>query len=488
MKKLKVKFSKISAGRPVAILHKNFAEKASIHINDRIFIEKKRKKIVAIVDVATGIVKENEIALSTEVIKFMKLKEGSLIEIEEATKPSSLYYIYKKLSCKPLNKKEIYDIIEDIVKNELTEAEIAYFVAAVYKCGMPMNEIVHMTKAIVNTGSKLNLKGRIIDKHSVGGIPGRTTPIIISICASAGLLIPKTSSRAITSASGTADAMEVLCKIDFSKKQIKKILAKTNACIVWGGSLNIAPADDKLIQIERLINLDPEAQLLASIIAKKAAVNAKYVLIDIPYGKNAKVTKKQALELEKKFKQLGKYFNMKIKCSLEETKEPLGSAIGPSLEIQEAVKVLTRESPCHKLEKKSLRLAGELLELSGKTKKGKGYEKAKQILDSGQAYKKFIQIIRAQKGRIKKIKKAKYSQDINSHKNGKISEIKIKQLNNLARIAGCPLDKSAGVYLHKHLNDNVKKYETLLTIYSESKAELREAVKFYEKTKLIKFK
>ena len=488
MVKLKVKISKLSAGRPVAILHKNFAEKASIHVDDRIFIGKNGRKIAAVVDIATGIIKENEIALSTEVIKAIKLKQGSAVEIEPATKPASISYIHKKLFCQPLSKKEIYNIIESIVNNELTEAEIAYFISGVLKCGMPMKEIINMTKAMVKTGTRLNLKGKIVDKHSSGGIPGRTTPIIVSICASAGMIIPKTSSRAITSPAGTADAMEVLCKVDFSKEQIKKILKKTNACIVWGGSLNIAPADDKIIQIERLLNLDPEAQLLASIMAKKLAVNAKYILIDIPYGKNAKISKKQALELQKKFKQLGEYFNVKIKSFLEETNEPLGNGIGPALEINDVIKVLKRKSPCHKLEKKSLKLAGELFELTGKAKKGEGYEKAKKILDSGQAYKKFVDIIKAQKGKIKQIKKAKYKHDILSSKTGKIREIKIKELNEIARIAGCPLDKRAGIYLHKHLNQKARKKEKILTIYSESKQELKEAIKQYKKTKPIKFK
>jgi len=488
MAKLKVKFLKLSAGRPVAILHKNFAEKASIHVDDRIYIEKKGKKIAAVVDLATGFLKENEIVVSTEISSTMKLKEDNIVEVELATKPESLELIYKKLACKPLSKKELEKIMSDIVKNKLTETEIAYFVAGVYKCGMSLKEIVNMTKAIVDTGKKLNLKGEVVDKHSTGGIPGRTTPIIVSICAASGLKMPKTSSRAITSPSGTADAMEVLCKVNFSIKEIKRILKKVNACIVWGGSLNIAPADDKIIQVERLLNLDPEAQLLASIIAKKLAVNAKYVLIDIPYGKNAKVTRREAKNLERKFKKLGKHFNMQLECFLKRVEEPLGNGIGPALEISDVIKVLERKSSCYKLESRSLELAGKLLELAGKAEKGKGIEKAKKILDSGKALSKFKQILKAQKGKIKKIRKTKFSKDIKAHKTGKIKEIKTRELNSLARIAGCPLDKFAGLYLHKHVGESVKKNEKILTIYSESKTELREAVKYYKEKRLIRFK
>jgi len=490
MVKLKVKLLNLSAGRPVAILHEKFAESSSIHVDDRVFISRNCKKIAAVVDLATGILKENEVALSTEVISFLKLKKGEIVNIELAPKPESLELIYKKLLCHELSRKEIKKIISDIVSNTLTEAEIAYFVAAVYKCGMNMKEIVAMIKEIVGHGKKLNLKGEIADKHSIGGVPGRTTPTLVSICASAGLLIPKTSSRAITSPSGTADAMETLCNVSFSIGEIKKILRKTNACLVWGGSLNLAPADDKIIHVEKLMHLDPEAQLLSSIMAKKLAVNAKYVLIDIPYGKNAKVTKKQAKILSKKFQKLGKKFRLKISCLIKEAEEPLGNGIGPALEMMDVVDVLKRKNPCYKLEQRSIELAGKLLELTGKVKRNKGIEKAIEILDSGKAYEKFKEIIKAQEGNIKNIEKirfGKYRHKISAKRNGKIKEIKTKEINSLAKIAGCPLDKYAGLYLHFHVGDKIKKGQTILTIYAESKGELREAVKYYKRVNPVKY-
>lgn len=487
MAKLKIRSLKISAGRPVAILNKNFAEKASINVDDRINIERKNKRIIAVVDTAVGILKENEIAVSSEVLKTTKLKENEIVEVELAPKPESLFLIQKKLSCKKLTKKDMQKIMDDIVNNKLTESEIAYFIAGVYRCGMSLKETAAMTKAIVNSGKKLKLKGKVIDKHSTGGIPGRTTPIIVSICASQGLLIPKTSSRAITSPSGTADAMEVICKVDFSIKEIKQILKKTNACIVWGGSLGLAPADDKIIQVERLLNLDPEAQLLASIIAKKLAVDADYVLIDIPYGKEAKLTKIQAERLSRKFKKLGKYFNLKIQCSLKEALEPLGNGLGPALEIADVIKVLKRESPCYKLESRSIELSGKILEMAKKARKGKGELLAREILDSGLAFKKFKEIVKAQKGKVKSLRKAKYKYNIIAKRNCKIKEIKIKILNNLARTAGCPADKFSGLYLYKHLNDKVEKGDKILTIYAESQTELKNAVKYYKENNPIKF-
>lgn len=485
--KLKTKFLKFSAGRPVAMLHKNLASRASIHVDDRIFIEKSGRKIAAVVDTATGILKENEVALSTEITSQLKLKENAVVKINPAPRPESLSLIMKKISCQKLSEKELEKIMSDIVSNNLTESEIAYFVSAVNSCGMSVEEIISMIKAIVKTGSKLNLKGRIADKHSSGGIPGRTTPIIVSICAAAGLTMPKTSSRAITAASGTADALEVICKVDFSASEIKKILAKTNACMVWGGSLNLAPADDKIIQVERLLNLDPEPQLLASIMAKKIAVNAKYVLIDIPYGKHAKFRRKKAEVLAEKFSRIAEYFHIKLACSLKKINSPLGNGIGPALEIKDAIKVLRRESSCYLLEKRSLELSGKLLELAGKAEKGKGIKLAEIILNSGKAYEKFLEIIKAQKGKLAKIREAKLKYSIAANKSGRIKEMNIKKLNELARILGCPADKFAGIYLYKHYGERAEKGEKILDLFAESPAELKEGIKFYKNTSPITF-
>ncbi|MBI2630160.1 thymidine phosphorylase [Candidatus Pacearchaeota archaeon] len=484
--KLKVKFMKFSAGRPVAILNKKSAANSNIHVDDRVSIEHSGKKIIAVVDIATGFVKEDEIVVSMEVVESLSLKEKDYINLDLAAKPESLDLIYEKLSCKTLSKEEIHEIISDIVSNAITEAEIAFFVAAVYKCGMSIKEIESLTQSIVDTGKRINLRGEIADKHSIGGVSGRTTPIVVSICSAGGLTIPKTSSRAITSPSGTADAMETICKVDFNLEEMKKIIAKEHACLVWGGALNLAPADDKIIQIERLINLDPESQLIASIISKKLAANSKYVLIDIPYGKYAKVTRKQGLELKKKFEIIGKHFKIKIRCSMKEVNEPLGNGIGPSLEMADVLKVLRREDKCHLLESRSLELAGQLFELTGKSKKGEGVKLAAQILNSGAAFKKFVSIVKAQHGNINRIKKAKFKFDIKAEKNMKIKDINIKEINRIAKLAGCPIDRSAGIYLYKHLNDSVKTGEKLLTIYSENKLKLKSAIEHYHQLNPIK--
>jgi putative thymidine phosphorylase len=491
---LKVKLLKWSAGLPVVMLNKETANKIGVHTNGRISLKtfsKYPKKISTIIDTVEGLVKKNEIAVSSEIKKNLLLKKGQKVEVNLISPPKSLIFIKKKLNNESLSEKEINEIIKDIVNNSISEAEIALFVSAMYKKSMNFNETIFLIKAILKSGNSLNLKNKfIVDKHSIGGIPGnRTTPIVVPICAAAGLIMPKTSSRAITSAAGTADVMETITNIEFSMNDLKKIVKKTNACIVWGGALGMVPADSKIIKVEKILKIDPEAQLLASIMSKKLAVGSNYILIDIPYGKTAKVSKAKALILKKKFEKIGKYFKKKLKVVLTKGDQPIGNGIGPVLELIDLIKVLdpTQSGPLD-LQEKSLFLSGEILELTGKAKRGKGIKLAQEILYSGKAFEKFKQIIVFQGGKLKKLKLAKFKKNILAKKSSKIYEIDNKKINSLARILGCPTDKSSGIYLYFHVGNKIKKGEPILTIYSESKPRLKEAIKFYKNKNPIKFK
>ncbi len=488
--KLKVKILEFFAGRPVAILNVHTANKINVHVDERIKISAGRKSIISVVDTATKLIKPNQILVSNEIIVELGLKRGSTVEVNLAQEPESTYIIRKKLACQSLNQKEMREVMKDIVKNALTETEIAYFVSAVYKCGMSLKETESLVRAMVDVGEKLSFQGKVVDKHSIGGIAGnRTTPLVVSICAAAGLIVPKNSSRAITSAAGTADVMESIAEVEFDIKELKSIIKKTGACMVWGGSLGLSPADDKLIQVERILHLDPEPQLLASVLSKKIAVGSKYVIIDIPYGPSAKVERPKALRLKKKFETLARKFGIKLKCVLTDGSQPIGNAIGPLLEIRDILKIFERKLDRPKdLEDKSIYLAGELLELCNKAKKGQGEKLARKILDSGQAYNKFKQIIKAQKGKIpKEFNFAKYTYTIKATKIGKIKSIHNKKINMVAILAGSPADKGAGLYLHHHVGDKVKKGQELITIYSESKQRINEAKNYFNKSGIIEY-
>ncbi len=491
---LKLKILKWSTGIPVAMLHEKAAEKIGVGTKERVLIKTLSNnpiKISVILDTVKGMIKEDEIAVSLELGAKLGLKNGKKVSVSISSPPKSLDFIKKKLNKKRLTQKEIGEIIEDIVDNSLSEVEVALFISAMYQKGMTEKETIFLINSILKTGNTLFLKKKcIVDKHCIGGIPGnRTTPIVVSICAAEGLIFPKTSSRAITSAAGTADTIETIANVDFSLKEIQEIIEKTNACMVWGGSLGLVPADDKIITIERIVKVDPEAQLLASIMAKKLSVGSKYILIDIPYGKNAKVNKKKALRIKEKFESLGNYFKKDVKVVLTKGNQPIGNGIGPALEMRDVIGILdpTKKGP-KDLEEKSLFLAGEIFELSKKAKRGAGYNLAKQVLESGMAFKKFKEIISAQQGNINKIRFAKFKRDIFVKRKSKICEINNKLINELAIIAGCPNDKFSGVYLYAHIGETIQKGDNLITIYSDSQARLKEAIKFYKTNSPIKMR
>jgi putative thymidine phosphorylase len=489
---LKVRLLKLAAGIPVAMIGLKTAELMGIHENDRVSIEKlslrDEREFSTLVDIVDKIVEEGEIGVSSDIKEAFNLKNGQKVDVNIANPPKSLEYIRKKIDKKTLSKEEIKEIIKDIVNNSLSDPEIALFVSGMYENKMRIQEIIDLIESFVESGEKLSFKGKfIVDKHCIGGIPAnRTTPIIVAICAAAGLTFPKSSSRAITSAAGTADVINAIARVEFSIDELKDIIHKTGAFMIWGGSIELVPADSKIIRIEKMLKIDPKAQLLASIISKKLAVGSKYILIDIPYGKNAKVDKKEGLELKKSFEKYGRYFKLKLKAVLTKGDEPIGNGVGPFLELDDIIKVLdqSKKGP-EDLKRKSLFLSGLILEMTNKAKKGEGEKMAEEILSSGKAYKKFIEIIKAQKGSIKHLKFGKFKKDILSKSDGKITEINNIKINLLARVAGCPMDKSSGLYIYHHVGDKLKKRDKIITLYAESKPRLQEALKYYNKEKPI---
>jgi AMP phosphorylase len=489
--KLKVKNLKWLAGRPVAILNDKTAKKINVFVDDRIAITN-TKKIYAVTDIFPRLIKKSQIGLSQELSKILKAKNNELVEVSSSEISDASFLIKKKLNGEKLTKKELVYLMSEIVQNNLTEAEIAFFTAAEKLNGMNFEEVVGLTKAMVKTGAQLKFKGKYLaDKHCIGGIAGnRTTPIVIAICAAVGLTLPKTSSRAITSASGTADVIETISNVEIPIKKIKKIVKETGACLAWGGSLGLAPSDDKIIQVERLLNLDIEPQLLASIMSKKVAAGAKHILIDVPYGKGAKVkTLPKAKELGKKFEKLGKRFKLKLKVVYTDGSQPIGNGIGPVLEMLDILSVLTNTGP-KDLAEKSIYLSAELIKLCGIKN---ATAKAREALTSGEAYEKFKEIINAQNEkkdfdkRVKTLKLGKYKKVIKAKKSGNIKTISNTGLNSLCRILGTPETIQAGIYLHKHLGE-VKKREPLLTLYAESKTKIKDALKFLKEYPPIEIK
>ena len=476
--KLKAKDIDISSGGPlVAVVNHEDAAMLDLHVMDRIKIGKGKKIETVVVDIAESdkVVPKGRLGVFEEVINSLKLKNNDKVDIRIARKPLSIDYIKKKLDGLKLSQKEINQIVWDIVHNKLSAVELAYFVAACYTNVMSTEETIMLTKAMVKHGEVLNLGKRpIVDKHSIGGIPGnRTTLVIVPIIAAAGYFIPKTSSRSITSAAGTADTMEVLADVTFPISKMREIVLKTRGCIVWGGSLNLAPADDKIIAVERPLEIDAESQLLASIMAKKHSVSSTHIVIDVPVGRDSKVKNKvEALRLKKEFEKIGKRLKKHVRVLLTDGSQPIGNGIGPALEARDVLWLLKRDPrrPLD-LERKCLKMCAEIFNMVGVKN---SYKRALEILDSGKAYSKMVEIIKAQNGKeiaAEDIKIGKFHFDVLSARSGRVAGIDNLSVSRIARIAGAPDDKGAGIYLYKHVSDKVKRGEKLFTIYAESRHE-----------------
>lgn len=487
--KLKVLKENISTGKiNISIMHVEDAEKLDLFPGDRIKIKLKRNSAVCIVDIAYSkrIIQPGRIILYTESAQKIKTKNNDIIEIEIAKAPKSIHLIKKKLSGFKLNKKEYEEVIKDIVEDNLSDIELTYFIAACSAHNLTLTEVKYLINAIVSTGLIIKPDSKIIvDKHCVGGVAGnRTTMLVTPILAAAGYTVPKTSSKAITSPAGTANTMECLANVCLTKDQIEIALKKVGACMVWGGALNLAPADDKIIRIEHPLSIDVSGLLLSSIMSKKISVSATHLLIDIPWGRGSKFeTKKQALILKRKFELICKISNIKCKVILTDGRSPIGYGLGPLLEAIDVIKVLKNKKDAPKdLKEKSILLAGELFDLIGETKKGKGKLLARKLLEDGSALRKMNQIIDIQ-GKVKKPSLGKYKKIIYSDVSGIIKKIDNKHFSKLAKIAGAPQSKGAGVFILINLNEKIKKKQELFIIYASNNEKLKYATEFYKKNK-----
>ena len=475
-----------TGGTLVVILNRRDAQHLDLHLNDRILIreEKNRNnKTVAILDIAKSheLIPFGRIGCMREVLRKLKLHEGSNVVVEYAKKPRGIGLIKEKLDGKRLSQGEYDIIVNDIVRDELTEGELTYFVAGCYIRGMTIDETVYLTRSIVSHGAQLKLTSEdVYDKHCIGGIPGnRTTMVLVPILAAAGLKLPKTSSRSITSPAGTADTMEVLAPVALPLKKMQDMVERIGGFIAWGGGINLAAADDRLIRVRHSMSIDPQGMLLASILAKKKAANSNKVLIDIPIGPHTKIKeRKQANQLKRLFILVGKRLGMHLEVIITNGSEPIGHGIGPALEARDTLYILRRDLRAPKdLEEKTLRMAAYMLRMAGMDKPEK---RARYLLESGAAYRKFKEMIKAQGGNPHidpdKIRVGRFTQVITAQKSGSLTELNTESISHVARVAGAPLDKGAGIYLHRHVGARLKKGDLIMTIYAESKAKLHFAL------------
>jgi len=470
-----------TGGSRIAILSEESASQLGVHSSDRIRVKYCKREMIAIANIA-DFYPHGRIGLYEETAAALGVKEDDTVSVQLAPLPESLFNVRAKLRGERLREKDIITIVKNVVERHLSNAEVAAFLTALNIYGLSASENEALSKAMVATGKTLSFgEGPILDKHSVGGIPGdKTSMVVVPIVAAAGFTIPKTSSRAITSPAGTADRVETLCPVNLSINEIKEVVAKTNGCLVWGGSLELAPADDLFIQVEYPLGIDP--MLLPSILSKKKAVGATHVAVDIPTGMAAKIkTRTEAYTLASDFVDLGKRLGLNIQCALTFGDQPLGCGIGPALEAREALTTLMGGGPSD-LREKAVSLAGMLLEMVGVEN---GRAKAEDMLDSGKAEKKMREIIAAQGGnpavKPDELPVGAKKAEVRSQHTGKVIWLSTEDIVRIAREAGAPREKGAGIVLFAKLGETVHKGSVLFEVYAERSSKLASAIELAEK-------
>jgi thymidine phosphorylase len=422
-----------------------------------------------------ALVGPHEIGLSQPAFRRFAEPAGTLATVSPAASPDSLEAVRAKIRGTTLSAAAIGSIIDDITHYRYSDMEIAAFLIGSASF-VTTDELLALTGAMAQAGTQLKWTAPIVvDKHCIGGIPGnRTSMIVVPIVAAHGLPIPKTSSRAITSPAGTADTMEVLARVNIGVEEMKTIVAACNGCLIWGGHVNLSPADDILISVERPLSLDTREQMVASIMSKKLAAGSTHLLIDIPVGPTAKVTNgTEAMRLRKLFEFVGDRFGIVVEVITTDGRQPIGNGIGPVLEAQDVMAVLTNDpSAPSDLREKSLRLAAHLLDYDPNLRGGAGYARARDLLDSGAALKQMQKIIAAQGPSDCRNELATLAFEVRAARDGVVTAIDCLRMNRLARTAGAPIDKGAGIRLFKKIGDHVAQGEPLYRIFAVDQPEL----------------
>jgi thymidine phosphorylase len=406
---------------------------------------------------------------------------GTLVTVTPAAAPVSLDAVRAKIQGHTLNASEVDAIVEDLTHYRYSDMEIAAFLISSASF-MTSGELLALTRAMAQAGTQLKWdRPVVVDKHCIGGIPGnRTSMIVVPIVAAHGLMIPKTSSRAITSPAGTADTMEVLARVDLGVEEMKEVVTTCHGCLVWGGHVNLSPADDILISVERPLGLDTREQMVASIISKKLAAGSTHLLVDLPVGPATKLRNAtEAMRLRKLFEFVGDHFGISVEVVTTDGRQPIGRGIGPVLEAQDVMAVLANEPGAPSdLREKSLRLAAHLLEYDSRLRGGAGYARARELLDSGAALRQMQKIIDAQGPSPCRTEIGPLTVDVPAPRDGAVASIDCLRLNRIARTAGAPIDTGAGIRIFKKIGDRVEQGEPLYRIHARDQSEYELAAAF----------
>jgi thymidine phosphorylase len=440
------------------------------------------RTILATLNVVTGsLVAADEAGLSESAWTQLGAADGMPVTFAHAQPLESLRNVRGKIHGQRLDASALSAVVNDIAAGRYSDIHLASFLTACGGGRLDRQEMIDLTLAMVASGDRLTWdRSPVMDKHSVGGLPGnRTTLLVVPIVTAAGVTMPKTSSRAITSPAGTADTMEVLAPVELSRADLRRVVEQEGGCIAWGGAARLSPADDILIRVERPLDLDSTGQLVASVLSKKVAAGATHVLIDLPVGPTAKIRSvAEAERLSIHLREVGKAVGLAVLSVFTDGSQPVGRGLGPALEARDALAVLRGDHDAPPdLRERGLLLAGYILELANAAPVGAGQALAREILLDGRAWRKFQAICRAQGG-MREPRKAPCTRPLLATRGGRITKIDNRRLARVAKLAGAPRDPAAGLRLHVRLGESVDLGQPLLTVHSEAAGEVEYALRY----------
>jgi thymidine phosphorylase len=427
--------------------------------------------VATLYQVTSDLLDQGEAGLSELTWHKLGIVKGARIAVSHPPPLQSFSDVRARIFGKRLDEAQYAGIIADVASGRYSVIETAAFLTAGSAFPMDEAETTALTRVMINAGQQLDWGvGPIVDKHCIGGLPGnRTTPIVVAIVAALGLTMPKTSSRAITSPAGTADTMETLAPVDLDLRAIRRVVEQEGGCVVWGGAVNLSPADDLLIRVERVLDLDSEGQLVASVLSKKVAAGASHLVLDLPVGPTAKLRSLAAAEaLAARLIAVAKTFGITARALISDGSQPVGSGVGPALEARDVLAVLRQdpELPAD-LQARACTLAGAVLELVNHCVPGAG----------GQAWAKFQRICEAQGG-VRQPAVAAQRRPWLAPAAGWITSVDNRALAKVAKLAGAPAQKSAGIKLLVRQGDRVTAGQPLFEVHAETPAELDYALAY----------
>ena len=421
------------------------------------------------------------VVLSEAAWAALGISDGDSVQVRHPPVLESLAGVRRRVHGRRLEAGDFAAIVLDVVRGRYTDVQLSAFLTATAALPLDEAETVHLTRAMVEVGQRLAWPSPlVVDKHCVGGLPGnRTTPLVVAIAAANGLVMPKTSSRAITSPAGTADTMETLAPVDLDLDTLRRVVQAEGACLAWGGAMHLSPADDIFVRVERELDIDTEGQLIASVLSKKIAAGASHVVIDIPVGPTAKVRSLDAARhLATRLVAVAAHFGLGLRCLFTDGSQPVGRGIGPALEARDVLAVLRGEpdAPADLRERAAL-VAGAVLEMGGVVAEGAGVQRALDTLDNGQAWDKFQRICQAQGG-LREPPRAAHVKPLRAGHAGRVVHIDNRKLSRLAKLAGAPDRPAAGVHLQVRLGDELAAGQPLLFLHAQTPGELGYALDY----------